>query len=573
MKKIYLFIGVVLLTGLWLNRSKIFNRSINNEISVSLNNPIKSFDPVVAFNDDSLSVIGQSLDTLYQYHYLKRPYEVIPSLADGMPEISNDGKVYTIKIKQGIFYHDQTEFFKQKRVVKAQDFILQIKRLAFGPLGSVGRWLFSDKLKGFNEFTKLVGSDFDKMLETPLEGLKALDDYTLRIELNKPEPNLLYFLSMTFTTPTPIELVLKYKNDLSKVIVGTGAYYLSSSKNGYTFKKNKKYRKELYPSSGDRYANTQKLLRSSKEKVPFLDTVHFKVIKDDKEKWKAFMDGELDVLSVPKSYLTELSGASKRFEKLKKELRFEVKYFTTISSRWLGFNMQHPVVGKNKNLRLAIAHAINYNKYIELLTNNTSLKANSIFNPSIPGYNPSYQKKYQYDLVKAKEYLQKSNVDLDKFVITYSTRGNQQIHFNEAEFIKEQLGRVGIKVQVKVLSFSQFIKEGRAGNLQFFTDQWIYDYPDAENIIQLLISKNSPGINKSQYINSGVDKLYNQLAITLNKEKRYQLMYEVEKLVEADMPWIMLMYESSYVLHKKELKNFRKSFFIRNYLKYLKKTY
>lgn len=572
MKKSYIVLSVItlLLVG-WATKLYYSSHNLNNELTISLNNPVKSFDPVVAFNDDSLSVIGQSLDTLYQYHYLKRPYEVIPSLADGMPQITEDGKVYTIKIKQGIFYHDQTEFFKDKRVVKAKDFILQIKRLAFRPLKSVGTWLFSGKLKGFDKFSKEVGDDFQKMLETPMEGLSALDDYTLRVELEKPEPNLLYFLSMTFTTPVPEELVLKYNNDLSRVIVGTGAYYFSSMENGYTFLRNKMYRKELYPSAGDRYANTQKLLHSSKEKIPFLDKVHFKVIKDDKEKWNAFIEGDLDVLSVPKSYLTEVSGRSKSFEEIKRDLQFEVKYFTTISSRWLGFNMKHPLLGKNKNLRMAIAHAINYEKYIELLTNNTSLKANSIFNPSIPGYNPSHQKNYLYDVEKAKEYLKKSKINTDKFVITYSTRGTQQIHFNEAEFLKQQLSNIGIKVRIKVQSFSEFIKRGRAGTLDFFTDQWIYDYPDAENIIQLLISKNAPGINKSQYKNRKVDKLYNQLAVTLNKEKRYKLMYEVEEEVEKDMPWIMLMYESSYVLHKKELKNFRKSFFIRNYLKYLRK--
>ncbi len=574
MNKNIIFAVVIALSIIcgWFYKDKILGGNIVNEVKISINNPVRTLDPVNAFDDDSLSVIGQSLDTLYQYHYLKRPYEVVPSLADGMPHITDDGKTYLIKIKQGIFYHDKTPFFNEQRVVKAQDFITQIKRLAFLPLKSVGKWLFSGKIKGFDKFSKVVGNDFSKMLKTPIEGIEAIDDYTLKITLINPEPNLLYFLSMTFTTPMPEEIVVKYKNDLSNIIVGTGAYYLESfNKLEYVFVKNKKYRKELYPSAGDRYANTQNLLTSSKERVPFIDKVYFKVISDEKKRWNAFMEGELDVLSVPKSYLSEVSGLSKKFEKLKRKKGFEVKYFTTISSRWLGFNMEDPIIGKNKNLRYAIAHAINYDKYIELLTNNTSLKANSIFNPSIPGYNPSYQKKYSYDLEKARGYLEKSKIDLDKFVLTYSTRGTQQVHFNEAEFIKQQLAAIGMKVRVKVQSFSDFIKKGRAGKMQFFTDQWIYDYPDAENILQLLISKNAPGINKSQYRNKKVDKLYNKLAVTLNKEERFKIMYEIESLVEDELPWVMLMYESSYVLNSQNLENFRKSFFIRNYLKYLKK--
>ena len=95
--------------------------------------------------------------TRFQIHYLKRPYEVIPSLAEGMPVISNDGKRYTIKIKKNIFYSDKTPFFSKHRELEAKDFELQVKRLAFGPIKSVGASLFSGKLKGFDKFTKSVG--------------------------------------------------------------------------------------------------------------------------------------------------------------------------------------------------------------------------------------------------------------------------------------------------------------------------------------------------------------------------------------------------------------------------------
>ncbi len=574
MKKLFplVFIGIIFTLG-YLFKDKIFLKKKENIISLNINNPVKSFDPVTAFNDDSLSVIGQSLDTLYQYHYLKRPYEVIPSLAEALPVISKGGTRYTIKLKKEIKYHNTTSFikFKNTRTVNALDIELQFKRIAFKPLKSVGRSFFSGKILGLNEFTEEVGSSFDDMLENKIEGITVIDDYTLQIDLVKPEPNLLYFLSMNFVTPTPIELVKKYKNDLSKVLVGTGAYYLSkTTPDVYTFKKNNEFRDEIYPSSGDRYANTENLLTSSTEKLPFIDTVHFHIVKNENDRWNLFLEGKLDILSVPKKFLSKVSGELAAFEKFKKEKNIEVKYATTISSRWLGMNMQDPVLGKNLNLRRAIAHSIDFDKYIEVLTNNTNLKANSIYNPSIPGYNPSHQQSYEYNLEKAKYYLKKSGVNTKELVLTYSTRGNQQIHYNEAEFIKNQLQQIGLKLKVEVLSFSEFIKKGRAGEIQFFTDQWIYDYPDAENIIQLLISKNVPGINKSGYMNPEIDLLYSKLAETLNKPERFRIMNEIEKITNEDLPWVMLMYESSYMLHSKSVKNFRKSFFIRNYIKYLK---
>ncbi|MCO4756336.1 MAG: hypothetical protein KC478_17785, partial [Bacteriovoracaceae bacterium] len=62
---------------------------------------------------------------------------------------------------------------------------------------------------------------------TPMQGITALDKRTLKIELTRPEPNMLYFLSMIFTTPVPEEVIVKFNNDLSEVLVGTGAFYFA----------------------------------------------------------------------------------------------------------------------------------------------------------------------------------------------------------------------------------------------------------------------------------------------------------------------------------------------------------
>ena len=540
-------------------------------INLAIDNPVKSFDPAIAFNNDSLFVIGQSLETLYQYHYLKRPFEVIPLLADGMPEISTDGLKYTFKIKQNVKYHNGDNVFKSERFVKAQDFVNQIKRLAFRPLKSTGNWLFAGKLKGFNSFTKTVGNDFSKFLSEDIEGLKAIDDLTFEIELNEPEPNLLYFLAMPFTTPVPIELLNKYKNSLSEVLVGTGPYeFVKRGDQKYIFKKFKHYHSEFYPSSGDRYANTENLLSSSKKKLPFIDFINFHIVQKEDVKWEMFKTGDLDILDVPRRWLPELSKQNSNLNKEFKKLNIDIKHFSRQTTRWFGFNM-NDVVMKNINIRKAIAHAINYEKYIELITNNTSLKANSMFNPSIPGYKPSHSLGYSYDPVKAKKFLELSGYKPRELKIVYSTRGKQEIHYEEAEFIQSYLNEIGINVEIQTLSFSEFLKKGRGGKLQFWTDNWIYDYPDAENILQLLISKNHPGINKSGYSNPRVDALYNKLTKTLNKEKRFNIMYEIETIVSKELPWIMLLYESTYIAHHRSIKNFRKSFFIRNYVKYLQK--
>lgn len=583
MKKFLIFLSATAVCVFVLSKTGIFQRSDKgaNEIAIPLDRVIKSFDPAIAFDDDSLTVMAQSMDTLYQYHYLKRPYEIIPGLAESKPDINYDGKVYIIKIRKDIRYHDHPAFKGKPRFLKAEDFVNQIKRLAFKPLGSVGRWLFEGKLVGFTEFSNKVGDDLQKMLEEPLVGVTALDDYTLEFKLIHPEPNLLYFLAMHFTSPVPRELIEFTKNDLSKELIGTSSYQLKKmDEKEIVFEKFPFFYSESYPSTGDRYANTQNLLVSSTEKLPFIEKINFKIMTSDDGDdggWDKFLKGELDILSAPKAHLSQILNQKGDSYEILKEKGIEVKHFSKLTTRWLGFNMKHPIWGKGQKalqLRRAIAHAINYDAYNKVISNNSHLKANSIFNPSIPGYNPAHSNSYEYNMEMAKGLLRQAGHPNGEGLpaIQFVTRGNRDFNLDEANFVKSQLEKLGLNVKIKVVGFGEFLSLGRAGKLSdIWVDNWIYDYPDAENVLQLLISKNSPGINKSQFENNVVDELYSKLAKTLDPKKRFTLMYEIENIVYEQLPWIMLTYESSYILHNSKIKNFRKSYFIKNYVKYLKK--
>jgi oligopeptide transport system substrate-binding protein len=195
---------------------------------------------------------------------------------------------------------------------------------------------------------------------------------------------MLYFLSMYFTIPIPEKALIYFKNDLSKDLYGTGPYILKSQDElELIFRRNKDFRDEFYPSSGDRYANTEDLLSSSTEKLPFIDEVIFKVIENEEERWQALINGELDILSVPTKYLIKLTEGDKELNSLLVEKGIKVKHFSKLASRWLALICKILLWARIKTLRLAIAHGINYDQYIRILSNNTNLKANSIFNPSL----------------------------------------------------------------------------------------------------------------------------------------------------------------------------------------------
>jgi oligopeptide transport system substrate-binding protein len=567
-----LFLGLISLGYLAWTKFK-FGTSSPSLLSLALDNAFDSLDPSQAYSDDSLIVSAQVLEPLFQYHYLKRPYEIQPLVAEALPQFEEKGLVLKIKILKGISFHDHPAFKGKSRYLKAEDFVNQFKRLAMKSLKSPGRSLFSGLVLGFDDYGQKINENWKKIKSTPLEGVTAVDDQTLMIKMSRSEPNMIYYLALNFAVPVPWEIIEFFDNKLDKTLVGTGPYeYSGFSSNFFSMKKFAKYRLDYYPSSGDRYANVEKLLVSSKEKIPFIDEVRFYVTSQEEERWQKFLKREIDLLTVPKTFIPKLYDPNGELSAELKSKDVKLMHFPILANRWLSFNMRNPLLGKNDFLRRAIAYSIDYTKYVQVLSQNTNLRANSILVPGISGYLPAKDFRFKYDPALAKAYLKQAGFDKPEKMptITYSTRGNQSIHLLEAEFIKTHLEAIGLKVKIEVLAFPDFIRKGRAGELMFFTDNWLFDYPDGENILQLLVSRNFPGVNKSAYSNPLIDKLYDELKQTTSLDQRDRIIQQMEEIVFNDLPWIPMMYESSFVLQYPEIKNFRKSSIIRNYVKYLK---
>ena len=549
--------------------------SNGNVLNMALSGEVSTLDPANAYDTISASVIYQSYEQLYEYHYLKRPYTIIPLLAQEMPIVENNGKRYTIKIKKGVRYHDDPCFNGKERFVTAQDFINQIKRLAFKGTNSNGWWLFDGKIVGINKFRDEVETDFEKFKSMNIEGLKATDDQTLVIDLVEPFPQMLFALTMSFTSPMPMEAIETYKNLLNDRMIGTGPYQMDKYNplSGVKLVRNPYFRKTLYPEEGDRMANSMNLLKDAGKQIPFIDAIQFQIIKESQTRWLNFMAKKVDVLSIPKdNFESAIDPTGNLTSQLKKE-GIQLQIFPTLTYWWLSFNMKDPLLGKNKNLRLAIAHAINTDSYIDTFTNSIGQKANSIYPPGIPGYNPSATLPYKFDLKIAKEYLSKAGFPDGKGIpeLTFDVRGTSSTHRQQAEFVKRELERIGINVKIVLNTFPAFLEKARFGKLQFWQDGWALDYPDAENVLQLLISKNHPpGPNATYYSNEVFNNLYEKIRTIPEGEEKWNLMGKMENIINEDMFWVMLYYVRNYILFQKRLNNYRHSDVIYNNIKYLK---
>jgi ABC-type transport system substrate-binding protein len=563
------FISIILIT------TSCKKKDNSNTLNVSLSGEISTIDPANSYDTISASIVYQGYEQLFEYHYLKRPYTLQPLLAESLPKIENDGKKYTIKIKQGIQYHDDPAFNGKPRFVTSKDFITQIKRLAYLPTNSNGWWLFDQKIKGINEFRKIVGRDFEKFKSNTIKGLSAPDDHTLVIELNEAYPQMLYTLAMSFTSPIPIEAVEMYENNLNDKIIGTGPYQLDKWESSIRLKlkKNKNYRKMFYPGQGDRIANSRKLLADSGKVIPFIEKVEYNVYKEAQTRWLNFKAKKIDYLVIPKdNYSSAVDPNGNLTEELRKD-KIKLQIFPTLTYWWLSFNMEDALLGKNKNLRKAIAYAIDVEKYIKVFTNNIGQKSNSIYPPGIPGYDPSSKLPYEYNVSKAKDFLKKAGYPNGKGLppLTYDVRGVSATNRQQADFVKSELLKIGVNVKVALNTFPAFLEKARQGKLQFWQDGWALDYPDAENVLQLLITKNhAPGPNSTFYSNKKFDKLFNKLKVLPNGREKNELMTKMEEIIVDELPWVMQYYSRNYILYHDRLTNYRHSDLIYNNFKYLR---
>lgn len=574
MKKFTTLMGRAFLLGALATTAFTFGCTNRNDgagagktLNLSLGDDVKSMDPALCYDTVSNSVMPLAMESLFEYHYLKRPLELQPNLAEAMPEISKDKKTYVIKVKKGVRWQDDAAFPEGKgRELKAQDFVYAWKRMLLPELQSPGTWIFDGKVVGWDAFRKKIveaRGNREALLQEEVEGVKALDDHTIQIKLTQPYPQLLNVLAMGFGAAVAKEATDKYgQQGLNHRMIGTGPFRLVSYVAGsrVTLEKNPTYRGGTYPSEGDEEAKNSGLLADAGKAVPFVDRIEFQIIKQDQPAWLQFMKGNLDAANVPKD---NFDGAF-----LNGELRPELvgKGMTVRKEEdaviwYLNFNMRDKVVGgKNVEVRRAISMAIDREEFIRKFLNGRGVKATSMVPRVIAGSTGRAELVNDYNVEKAKELLTKAGYPGGKGLPTlrFDLRGSSTSAKQQAEFIQKSLEVIGVKIEIVINTFPAYLEKEKNGNLQFFFGGWNADFPDAENFLFLLSSKNlAPGPNASLYANPAYDALYEKVAAMAPSPQRSALIRQAEEIVFNDGVWGMMFYPVVYSLKNEWLRNYR----------------
>lgn len=544
---------------------------------------IKSLDTGNVEDVYGMLIVSQICESLYTYHYLKRPFEVVPCLAEAMPLVSDDKLTYTIPIKKGVYFQDDPCFADGKgREVNAGDFVFAFKRIANIRYISPNWGDFKDRIVGldaFREYTKQFKNEFAVDYSQEVEGLKALDDYTLQIKLVKPWPQLLDDLTSAVTAPVPKEAVDYYQKDMLAHPIGTGPYRLKSWHRGVYLElvKNPTFRQDLYPSEGESGDEAAGLLADAGQRLPFIDRIIFRVIEEEQPMWLLFMRGELEIAGIPKDNFS--SAVDVAFQRPKEEmLQRDIQLAITDqpSLYYIGFNMQNPVLGKNKPLREALCRAIDCEKLNELFYNGRWRVAHSIIHPLMNEYDPNIVNEHymRYDPEEAKRLIAEAEKiqggPIPELVI--GTVGGSTFSRQFSQFIERQIKAVGLQVHSSYTDWPTYVDKMNKGQHQIFAGGGVrFSTPDALGVLMMFATKYfAPLGNSFFYSNPEYDKLFDQAEVMFPGPERTKLYRKMERIVLEDYPAVFTNQRVQYTLYHGWLENYKPHPFLYGFMKYIR---
>src|SRR5690606_11378245 len=298
---------LILMLGLILSCSKEHRYDVRKLHLISPEK-VAGFDPILASDRYSGLEVGKVYEGLFEFHPLKRPYELIPNLAAAHPLVSKDGLTYTFKIKSGVLFHDSPAFPEGKgRELVAEDFVYSIKRLADPRLQAKGWWLFDQKVKGLNEWRTKNAALEETNYDEAIEGLKALDKYTFQVKLTTPYPQFLYALAMPYSYVVAKEAVAHFGKEFLNHPVGTGPFILPKydQSNRIVYVKNPTFREKFYPSEGEEGDERKGLLSDAGKKLPLVDRIIVHTVVESQPKWFGLQKAKFDLLEMDDTHIAQ----------------------------------------------------------------------------------------------------------------------------------------------------------------------------------------------------------------------------------------------------------------------------
>jgi ABC-type transport system substrate-binding protein len=545
------------------------------------------FDPQATSDLYSGHVQRGIFEPLYAYDYLARPYRLVPLAAAALPEISADGRTWTIRIKPGILFGDDPAFKGRKRELTAHDFVYSWKRLLDPRMRSPYLWYLDGKLVGADKVQALAKEAGKLDYDTEIEGLRALDRHTLQIRLVEPDYVLMGYMAHNAMSAVAREVIEAYGDASGWAManpVGTGPFRLADWRRGQkiVLEANPNYRDESFPAAGEP-GDAALIARMKGRRLPQVGRVAIAIIEESNPQLLAFNSGELDYANVPADLIPNVLDAGNKLKPYYADQKVAHWRVTQPALAYMYFNMEDPVVGGYTPDRIALRRAIvmgfNVRELIDVWYQGQATAANQPIPPVVSGHVDKVGGAVGYDPRLAMQLLDRfgyKDRDGDGFreqpdgkplalVMGSATSGRDRAR---DELWKKSLARIGIRVDFLVQKWPDLLKMGRAGKLQMWPVGWITQYNEGDAFMQLLYSKNIGQSNYSRFTLPEYDELYRQTKRIPAGPERTALYRKMSELLNAYNPWDLGVWRVENTLVRPWVDGYKKHAFHEHAWKY-----
>ena len=552
-----------------------------------------SLDPAKISDTYSRTVTSQIFESLYGYDHLARPVKTVPVLAEAMPEVTDDFRVWTVRIKRGVYFADDEAFRGQGRELTAEDILYPFKRLVDPANKSPGATsVLEEGIVGLAELREAALKDkrpFD--YDAPVPGMRALDRYTVQFRLAEPRPR---FVTSSLSGGSTLgaqarEVVQHYGDKIDGHPVGTGPFRLKSwvRSSRIVLERNPQFRELFYsaqPAADD--AEGQDILARFKgRRLPMVDEVQVSIINESQPLWLSFLNAEVDALvasagSVPPEYTAIAAPNGKLAPNLAKrgvQLHRNVLSDTTL----LYFNMEDPIVGgytpDKVALRRAVSLAYDVAREVRLIRRGSAIPAQSPMVPFCSGYDPAFKSEMSdYDPARSRALLDmygytdrdgdgwRETPEGKPLVLEYASQPDQ-IYREFNNLVRRGLKDVGLRVEFPVQQWPEQLKRAQAGKLQMWSLGLSSSDPDGATGLQYYYGPQAGQQNIARFKLPEMDHLYRQLIAMPDGPEREALFLQTKRIAVAYMPYRYIAHRmGTEVLHAR-VHGYRRAVFWNNW--------
>lgn len=459
---------------------------------------VRTLDPHVAYDELSIMALRLVYEPLLNFD---ADGELIAGLAEALPELSEDGLSYRLRLRQDVMFQDG-------HALDAEAVRASLYRMLAPKTGSPATEFFT-KLRGLAAFRAGTSKE--------IEGLVIEDAHTLRFDLREIDVAFPFALGLTFTSPIAPTALARAAAGERLPPLGTGPYRLEQWERGValTFDVNATYHTPA----------------ARPERMVFYENVprHLAIMR--------FRNGELDVLF-------SFSPADATFFRETPSWQPQVHENVEAIIGGIVMNCELPPFD-NVHVRRAVAFALNRERWRAARGNSFIAWGQPLppmLDGSLPPEHPSVQR---YNLDRARAELAKAGFPDGLPYPIELWLGESPGAQVSGQFAQADLAKIGIKLELKPVSFAVFIEEtSKRGRVPMFFSAWGQDFPDASSVLDPLF--HSRGIesdesqNRSFYINDTVSRMLDQAHLLRDPDQREALYAAASKIIAEDAPWAFL---------------------------------